>query len=170
LKIKFLSKHKQVFRKEAVLKRILSFSWMCIVTLFINCTAEPITPGLSPLSGEIFINEFMASNRSVVADEAGDYDDWIELYNAGDDIIDLSVMFLTDDFSLPMKWSFPDTVIQAGEHLLIWTDGETNEGLLHTSFKLKADPGEEIGLYTTKGERILIIDTLSFDIQRRDTS
>ena len=33
----------------------------------------------------LFINEFMASNDSTIADEAGEYDDWIEVYNGDDD-------------------------------------------------------------------------------------
>ena len=31
----------------------------------------------------LVINEFMASNGSTVADPQGQYDDWIEIYNAG---------------------------------------------------------------------------------------
>ena len=30
----------------------------------------------------LYINEFLASNNSVYADEIGEYDDWVELYNS----------------------------------------------------------------------------------------
>ena len=31
----------------------------------------------------LFINEFMASNETTIADEYGDFDDWIEIFNWG---------------------------------------------------------------------------------------
>ncbi|MCB0314021.1 MAG: hypothetical protein KDH84_12290, partial [Calditrichaeota bacterium] len=36
------------------------------------------TPGNQPA---LFINEFMASNSTVIADPFGEYDDWVEIYN-----------------------------------------------------------------------------------------
>ena len=30
----------------------------------------------------IFINELMAKNDAAVADNAGEYDDWVEVYNS----------------------------------------------------------------------------------------
>ena len=135
-----------------------------------GCHAEPAVPPLAPLSGTLFLNEFMASNDSTFRDEAGDFDDWVELYNAGNENIDLGACYLTDDLELPMKWTFPDTVIPAGGYLIVWCDGEYDEGWLHTSFKLNADPGEQLGLFWTDGERLMVVDTLSFGPQKTDTS
>ena len=33
------------------------------------------------ISNDIVINEFMADNGTTITDPAGEYDDWIELYN-----------------------------------------------------------------------------------------
>jgi len=140
-----------------------------LVTGGCQCQAEPAVPGLSPLAGVVFINEFMASNRSVIADEAGDYDDWVELYNAGDSAVLLRTMFLTDDIAVPTKWTFPDTFIAARGYLLVWCDGEYKEGPLHTSFKLNA-AGEQLGLFWASGDRVGLVDTLSFGPQCTDTS
>ena len=49
----------------------------------------------------IFINEFMAANTEAVADPQGQYDDWIELYNASSAAIDVGDWYLTDDLSEP---------------------------------------------------------------------
>ncbi len=145
---------------------------MALLSIFIiagGCGAESAAPVKAPLAGILFINEFMASNRRTVADEAGDYDDWVELYNDADSAIRLRAMYLTDDLSVPMKWVFPDTFIAAKGYLLIWCDGEFKEGKLHTSFKLNAS-GEQIGLYWTDGNRLGIVDTLTYSLQARDTS
>ncbi|MHC4499573.1 MAG: PEP/pyruvate-binding domain-containing protein, partial [Planctomycetota bacterium] len=72
-----------------------------------------ITPGASNPGGGggpedgLFINEFMADNDHVVQDEHGEYDDWIELYNAGPTAIDLGGMYLTDQMSDPTEWMIP---------------------------------------------------------------
>ncbi|MCP4582564.1 MAG: lamin tail domain-containing protein, partial [candidate division Zixibacteria bacterium] len=41
------------------------------------------------VTGDIAINEFMASNDTTAADPDGDYDDWLELYNNSDNDISL---------------------------------------------------------------------------------
>lgn len=71
------------------------------------------TPGTSntgsggPTLG-LFINEFMADNDSTIQDpDGGGYPDWIELYNAGPNAIDLGGMYLTDDANDPTKWMIP---------------------------------------------------------------
>jgi hypothetical protein len=50
--------------------------------------------------GTVIINEFLASNSGdTYRDEDGDASDWIELYNFGSSLVDLSGWFLTDDAS-----------------------------------------------------------------------
>ncbi|NOZ62419.1 MAG: lamin tail domain-containing protein, partial [Calditrichaeota bacterium] len=50
---------------------------------------------------EIVINEFLAGNETINTDEDGEYEDWIELYNAGDDAVDLTGFTITDDPTEP---------------------------------------------------------------------
>lgn len=38
---------------------------------------------------QLFINEVMPSNKTIIPDETGQFDDWIEIYNAGANPIDL---------------------------------------------------------------------------------
>jgi len=98
------------------------------------------------LHGQLFINEFMASNARTLADDFGEFDDWIELYNAGSSDIQLAGFYLTDNLNDPTKWAFPEISIPANGFWIIWADGETDQGNCHTSFKLSKE-GEEIGLF-----------------------
>ena len=120
----------------------------------------------------LVINEFMAKNDGFIRDPQGDYDDWIEIYNYGDNAINIGGLYLTDDLSVPGGWRVPDnnpaaTTIGPQGYLLIWADGETDEGTLHASFKLSAD-GEQIGLFESDG--ITLIDGVTFGPQAEDSS
>ena len=149
--------------------RLFVISILVIIIGYKDSSAMAMT-GKSSFKGILFINEFMASNGSTFADENGDSDDWIELYNAGETDVNLGGMYLTDSFKKCAKWKIPDTVISANGFLLFWADNEETEGPLHTNFKLSATNGEDIGLYDTEDKGILLIDSISFDTQRRDTS
>ena len=113
------------------------------------------------------INEFLALNDSTIADEYGEYDDWIELYNSGQSPVDLDGLFLTDDQNIQAAWQLPDMVMSPGEFLLIWADNDEEQGPLHTDFKLSGS-GEFIGLYDADG--LTPVDTLSFGQQLTDVS
>ncbi|MCK4311775.1 MAG: lamin tail domain-containing protein, partial [Candidatus Cloacimonetes bacterium] len=120
----------------------------------------------------IYINEFMASNNETIADPQGDYDDWIEIYNADIYPVDIGGMYITDDLLDPAKWKIPDTqpdstTIQPGEFLLLWADEDIGDGVLHLDIKLSAN-GEEIGLYTD--DLTSIIDSIVFGAQTTDIS
>jgi hypothetical protein len=166
-RIMFLSyRHRENFSLEDKMNKIINRFVVCILITLRGCFAID----KSPVNGILFINEFMAANDSTIIDENGDYDDWIELYNAGDTDIDLGGMYLTDNFTNVTKWQIPDTCICAGGFLLIWADNETMEGPLHTNFKLSAANGEGIGLYDTETQENMLIDAKSFNPQARDTS
>ncbi len=107
------------------------------------------------------INEFMPSNTSTFADEANEFDDWLEIYNGENNPVSLAGKFLTDNLSIPDKWALPDITLEAGEFLLIWVDGQPEQGQLHAPFRLSAN-GEEIGLFGEDETSIFPIDTLSF--------
>ena len=128
---------------------------------------------LPPLNSQsILINEFLASNQSVIADENGEYDDWVELYNAGTTAVDIGGMYLTDDLSDPASWQIPttdpaSTTIPPGGFLLLWFDGQPEQGVLHVDEKLGAS-GEDIGLYASDGNTP--IDFYTFNEQLADVS
>ncbi len=117
-------------------------------------------------SGTVVINEFMADNASTVADQDGEYDDWIELYNTGDYEISLNDYYLSDDSEDLTQWTFPDISIQAGEYLTIWADSDEEQEGLHAGFKLSAS-GESIFLVDST---LQIIDEVTFGDQASDIS
>ncbi len=85
------------------------------------------------------ISEFMADNNSTLADEDGQFSDWIEIYNPTAAPIDLSGYFLTDNKSDPTLWPFPSVSLPAGGHLLVFASGKNRNNpatTLHTSFQL----------------------------------
>ncbi|OZC04484.1 CotH kinase family protein [Rubricoccus marinus] len=117
----------------------------------------------------VVVNEVLASNGGTLQDpDFGAFADWIEVYNASGEAVDLSGASITDDFDEPGKWVFPDgTTLDAGAFLLVWADDEDTAGTaLHANFKLSAG-GERVGLYSASGA---VIDTLTFGDQTADVS
>ena len=95
----------------------------------------------------LFINEVMASNKTAIEDEYGEFDDWIEIYNYTDNNIWLGNFHLTDDPANPDKWLMPDTLLHAKAFILMWADNQQEQGPCHTNFTLDKDGGS-IGIYT----------------------
>jgi hypothetical protein len=107
----------------------------------------------------------MASNTTTQADQNGEFDDWIELYNNTGIDLSLNGYYLTDDSLDLMQWAFPDTCIGANDYLIIWADkdDDTQTGL-HASFKLSASE-ESVFLVNDVLE---IVNTVSFIDQVTD--
>lgn len=113
------------------------------------------------------LNELLASNQSVIADETGDFEDWIELYNPDTVALDLSGFFISDNAANPQKWQVPAGVsIAAGGFLLFWLDDEPAEGPTHLPFKLNA-AGEDLLLVSPDST---VLDQISFTQQLTDVS
>jgi hypothetical protein len=117
----------------------------------------------------LYINEFMAANNSTITDEFGEYEDWVELYNAGEQPINLAGMYLSDDLREPDKWRIPAVEIPPFGFIVFWADSNEGQGALHTNFRLSAS-GEEIGLFDTDENGNATIDWISYGPQRIDMS
>lgn len=124
----------------------------------------------SSLKNQIVINEVMAANTKTIYDPQGQYDDWIELYNKTDSTVSLKGKYLTDDPDATMKWKFPEVSIASHGYLMIWADDDTTDTPgVHANFKLSKD-GEFIGVYDDSSRGNGLIDSISFGVQRSDTS
>jgi len=121
-----------------------------------------------PLPNLVF-NEMMASNTNAVPDEFGEYDDWLEIYNADTFSVFLGDKYLSDESGNPDKWRLPDVTLPSHGFVLIWCDEETFQGDYHASFKLSA-AGEEVTLYEGTGLQFILLDSLAFAQQTEDVS
>ncbi|MBK9015293.1 MAG: lamin tail domain-containing protein [Saprospiraceae bacterium] len=113
----------------------------------------------------VVINEVMASNVATIADQDGEFDDWVELYNNSNSTVDLSGWFLSDNPDNPDKWDFPaNTSIPAGGYLIVWADEDSSQVGLHANFKLSA-AGEQLLLINASGSTV---QDIAFGAQQAD--
>jgi len=109
----------------------------------------------------------MASNFSMVTDNFGEYEDWIELYNTSTSPVDISGFYLTDNPINLNKWEIPaGTVIQPNDYLIIWADEDSSQGSNHANFKLSIF-GEILMLLDTS---LNIVDSLIWGQQTANLS
>ncbi|MCF7675680.1 MAG: lamin tail domain-containing protein, partial [Akkermansiaceae bacterium] len=106
---------------------------MFLAAMILPCQAEPI------------ITELMADNQSTLADEDGDFSDWIEIHNPDSVPADLTGWKLTDDSENPAKWTFPAITLQPGEFRIFFASQKNATYPHHTNFKL-AKSGEFLAL------------------------
>lgn len=121
------------------------------------------------INPDLVINEFMAGNDQAIADEFGEYDDWVEIYNKDHNAVWMGDKYLSDDLQNPCRWLLPDSILDPGGFILIWADGQNGQGPAHTNFKLKKS-GEEIGIFESPQRGSTNIDHLVFGAQLDDFS
>jgi len=94
------------------MKHILKLSLIAIVLIYTHYA-----------SAQVVINEIVASNDTMLIDEDGEYNDFIELYNKSNSSQNLLDYFISDDPSNPFKWQLPNVTIQGNSFLTIYASG-----------------------------------------------
>jgi hypothetical protein len=118
---------------------------------------------LTSAAGDVVINEVMAANTNGATDENNQYEDWIELYNKGNNAVNISGYFVTDNPDNLDKWDIPTgTILLPGEYLILWCDEDSSEGVFHTNFKLSKS-GEALMLLTPS---LALADSVTFGQQQ----
>jgi Lamin Tail Domain/Putative Ig domain len=134
-----------------------------------------VTPGAANIARpvDVYINEWLAANTASVADPVdGNFEDWFELYNAGEEEVDLTGYYLTDNLNNKTQFQIPSGyVIPARGFLLVWADNEPYQNAvstqqLHVNFAL-SQTGESIGLFSPAG---ISVDEVTFGSQTNDVS
>jgi hypothetical protein len=131
--------------------------------------AAAIRPPFPPL----WINELLPDNLTGLADNAGDRDPWVELYNAGTNTISLNGWHLSDNYTNLSRWTFPaGASIGPGQFLLVWLDGEPGESTasaLHTSFRISPTNGS-VALVFPLAATPTILDYINYNLPVPDRS
>ncbi len=137
------------------------------LSLLVGCPTDVVTdPEPSPL----VLNEFMATNASTLEDESGAFPDWIELFNTGTEDVPLGSYAISDSAGQPLKHLLSDSlVIPAGGYMILFADGDTDQGPNHLSFRLTAN-GEDLVLSRLIESSAEIVDTHQFGEQLTDVS
>ncbi len=125
------------------------------LVLLVGLSGASLIP---PVAAAPVITEVMASNRSTIADEDGDYSDWVEIHNPDATAVALGGWYLTDTASNKTKWSFPAGVtIPAHGYLLVWASNKNRGSATtppHTNFALSSG-GEYVGLIQADGTTVV---------------
>ncbi len=114
--------------------------------IWIIAAALLLAAGAGPAfcADDVLITEIAASNSTILADEDGQYPDWIEVFNAGAASVNLDGWFLTNDKLELRKWPFPAVILPAKGFRVIFAsekDRRNAAGELHTNFKLSRAGG-----------------------------
>jgi len=121
---------------------------------------------------ELYINEFMASNDFAFPGPEGDFPDWIEIYNAGDEDVMLGGYYMSDDLVDPEAMfqipdTYPDSVtVAAGGYILFYANKGQETSVLNLNFKLSGG-GEQVGLWNAEQT---VLDSITYMEQFTDTS
>ena len=133
----------------------MKYSWILAFFVVFNLA---LNPSATVRAQELIrINEFMAVNNNGLDDEDRDESDWIEIYNAGMNPVNLEGWYLTDDVNNLTQWAFPEVILAPDAYLVVFASGKNRRdplAALHTNFKLKGS-GEYLGLVRPDGETVV---------------
>lgn len=114
----------------------------------------------------------MSDNESTIADENGDFSDWIEIYNPDPTPVSLENWYLTDNATNLTKWRFPAVTLAPGEFKIVWASSKNRRvptGPLHTNFALSKD-GEFLALVRPNGTTLEQSYSPAFPAQKGNES
>lgn len=94
-----------------------------------------------PLNASVCINEIMVRNASFKVNENFNFEGWVELYNSGNEAVDLSNCFFSDSKADPYRWQNKKNVVLQPKDFSIFYFDELDT-LNHVGFKLDSDGGE----------------------------
>ena len=92
---------------------------------------------------KITINEYMSHNKGSTYANNGGYYDWVELYNASDENLDLQGLAISDDVTNLNKFILPSKILQAHGYIVIYLTGGKEVDGIYANFKL-SDNDEKI--------------------------
>lgn len=103
----------------------------------------------------VALSEFLAAGGEL-ADEDGEFPDWIEIQNQSSSLVDLEGWYLTDEAADLKKWRFPRAPVAPGGFVVVFASGKdrrTPGRELHANFQLSSE-GEFLALVRPDGVSI----------------
>lgn len=113
--------------------------------------------------------EVMPKNAGIIADESGNFNDWVEIRNLGSTAVNLESYYLSDDGDDIRKWRFPSLQLPPGGYALVFLSSEYDKPMgdkyPHASFALSAS-GDVLYLSDEKGTILqkLVVPAMTTDI------
>ncbi len=157
--------------KKLDIKYIIGASilFIVLIVLFVTtCTLGPNSSAeeesveadvVESWETEIRISEVMTDNTLFAPAANGKYYDWIELYNSGENVVDLSGCYLSDNENKLEKYMIEELVMSPGDIELIYMSrlsGVDENGIIHTNFALSS-LGETIYLSDGNGTILSVL-------------
>ncbi|MCQ2208395.1 MAG: CotH kinase family protein [Paludibacteraceae bacterium] len=121
----------------------------------------------------LVINEMCASSneKSGNADAYGKYPDWIEVYNFGDETVDLAGCYFSNKKSelllSQIAYGSDETQVKSKEHKIIWANSNPVDGALYLNFNMNVDKPKTIYLSDAAGN---IISEGAYDLHNTNES
>ncbi|MBR4841186.1 MAG: CotH kinase family protein [Paludibacteraceae bacterium] len=120
-----------------------------------------------PSTTKLFLNEICATNKQYVDEQFQD-EDWIEIYNDGTSPVNIGGLFISDERKDLQKFRIADSVpelttIPAKGYLVLWADGEPEQGVLHTNFELPITKTQTISLSKMVNGELYLIDSIRYE-------
>jgi gliding motility-associated-like protein len=119
---------------------------------------------------QVVINEYSCANVTGFADNFGEFEDWIELYNTSASSANIGGFYLSDSKGNTQKYLIPvGTNIPGNGFLRFWASNQNTVvgGNIHTNFSLTQCASEEIVFSNTTG---VIIDSITIKRNQKDHS
>ncbi len=101
------------------------------------------------------ISEVMSRNSSFLLGPYGAASDWVELYNAGSERVDLSGYTLSDNPKYPQQYALPQTVLEPGEYCVVYLTNDPDRARSGYGVAPMPLSGSGDQLYLAQGGQIL---------------
>ena len=82
-------------------------------------------------NAQIVINEICPRNALSFIDEDGEYPDWFELYNNGEETVSLLNWSVSDNPEEPDKWKFPDVSLQPDSFMTVFASNKNRKAIVN---------------------------------------
>jgi len=118
-----------------------------------------------PAFPPLWLNEIQADNVTGPLDNFSQREPWVELFNAGTNLLSLDGAYLSDTYTNLAKWAFPTNASLApGQFVTVWCDNQTNQSttnVWHTNFRPGSGAGSVV-LSRTVSNSLQVLDYLNY--------